>query len=30
MEDFNATSSIGMNYKELADGVHHFKETAKF
>lgn len=27
MEDFRATSSIGMNYKELADGVHHFKET---
>lgn len=27
MEDFRATSSTGMNYKELADGVHHFKET---
>jgi hypothetical protein len=29
MEDFRATSSTVMNYKELADGVHHFKETEK-
>jgi hypothetical protein len=29
MEDFRATSSTVMNYKELADGFHHFKETEK-
>ncbi len=29
MEDFRAKSSTVMNYKELADGVHHFKETEK-
>ena len=29
MEDFRATSSTGKNYKELADGVHHFKEIEK-
>ena len=27
MADFRSTSSDGMNYKELADGLHHFKET---
>ena len=27
MHDFNSLTSEGMNYKELADGVHHFKET---
>lgn len=27
MADFRSTSSEGMNFKELADGLHHFKET---
>ena len=27
MHDFNAKSSKDMNYKELAEGLHHFKET---
>ena len=27
MHDFNSLTSEGMNYKELAEGVHHFKET---
>lgn len=27
IQDFHAKTSENMNYKELADGVHHFKET---
>jgi predicted transposase/invertase (TIGR01784 family) len=27
IEDFHAKTSAEMNFKELADGVHHFKET---
>ena len=27
MHDFNSLTSEGMDYKELAGGVHHFKET---
>ena len=27
MHDFHAKSSDDMNFKELAEGVHHFKET---
>lgn len=27
MHDFNSLTSEGMNYKELAEGIHHFKET---
>lgn len=27
IHDFNSLKSEEMNYKELADGVHHFKET---
>ena len=29
MHDFNSLSSDDMNYKELADGIHQFKETEK-
>lgn len=29
MHDFNSLTAEGMNYKELAAGVHHFKETEK-
>ena len=27
MHDFNSLTSEDMNYKELAEGIHHFKET---
>ena len=27
MHDFNSLTSENMNYKELAEGIHHFKET---
>ena len=27
MHDFNAKTSADMIYKELAEGIHHFKET---
>lgn len=27
MLDFNSSNSNEMHYKELADSVHHFKET---
>ena len=29
IEDFNAKSSENMNFKLLAEGIHHFKETEK-
>ena len=29
MQDFNSSNSNEMHYKELADSVHHFKETRK-
>ncbi|MBR1572566.1 MAG: PD-(D/E)XK nuclease family transposase [Lachnospiraceae bacterium] len=29
MQDFHSLNSEGMNYKELADGMQHFKETGK-
>ena len=29
MHDFHSKSSKEMHFKELADGVHHFKETEK-
>ena len=29
MHDFHSLKSEEMNYKELADGLHHFKETGK-
>ena len=27
IQDFHAKSSAKMNFKELADGIHHYKET---
>ena len=29
MHDFHSLKSDEMHYKELADGLHHFKETGK-
>ena len=29
IEDFNSKSSENMNFKLLAEGLHHFKETEK-